>query len=423
MAGAQPNFLCSIFSTLDHLYPTQFATTSSVGISWMDEVLNSGYPEDEKYQITGHLVELLGNRLGSAVPEDLVPESVPRLLNFLLLSERFYSTTYPPYAGAIAIRVLSSRSPSGITLPSRATYNSTVVPVLTTTLLPTHTLQSRVFALKLFQRCGAEWFLPELESFSTTDRVRLLEAVGDPFTFPLVISADAARLGYEPMAAAVLLIKMLSSDLWRDHARYSNFSTCESVVSTVQGRGLALTCIGKLMVFLGSPQDVITVIRRLKALGCWNTAEVVLLWAWITGAVNPADHNGWRLIGEETLEFYRVRGIWRLTTLALYIKKNTSGAWSHRENYGWRRMSSCRVEGVRREVRVWDRMGLIAMTCQLRRLYQLFGCNPATWGGMLEAYGDQDVAPLSGSRFGRDDGPVAGGHVHVELLEFTCDYP
>ena len=388
----------------------------------MDEVLNSGYPEDEKYRIASHLVELMGNRRGSAVPEDLVPESVPRLLNFLLLSEGFYSTTYPPYAGAIALRVLSSRSPSGTTLPSRATYNSLVVPVLTTTLLPTHTLQSRVFALNLFQRCGAEWFLPELESFSTADRVRLLEAVGDPFTFPPATSADAGRLGYEPMAAAVLLVKFLSSDLWRGHARYSNFSTCESVVSTVQGRELALTCIGELMVFLGSPQDVITVIRRLKELGCWNIAEVVLLWAWDTGTMHPADHDGWRLIGEETLEFYRVRGIGRLSTLALYIKNN-SGAWSNWQPSGRHRVTRCRVVGVRRDVRVWDRMGLIAMTCQLRRLYQLFGCDPATWGRMLEAYGDPDVVPSSGSRLGMDCEPVTGGPVRVEPLDFACDYP
>ena len=433
MAVPQQNFLRSIFSILDHLDPAQFSIASAMGISWVDNVLSSRYTEDEQYQIAGHLVGLLGNRLNSAVPRGLTPESIPRLLSFLQLSEKVHSTTYPPYPGAVALQLLSSRDASGTIVPREDTYSPRILPVLITTLSPTHTLQSRIFALKIFQKCGAEWLLPELGSFSTADRARLLEAVGDPFAFPPATSTDAKRLDYEPMTTIVLLIRLLSSDLWRDHVRYSNFSTCESVASTKQGRELALAHIRKLLVSFRSPQDITMVIRRLRELGCQNTAEVVLLWTWITGIADPTDHCGWMSIGEETLTFYRSHGVRRLSTLAQYIKHITPGPWPYERLRGHHRVAPCQVEGVQRRVRVreglgnnpadWKRTGLIAMTCQLRRLYQLFGRDPITWEEMLRAGDSLDVVPLLGSGLKRDGRSDTGGLARIKVFDLACDYP
>jgi len=368
-------------------------------------------------------MELLRNRLDSPPPEgfpEVDPGSVPHLLGFLRLSERYHGDMHWSYPGATALRLLSD----GVSGTSRY---EVIVPVISAALLPTHPLQSRVFALKIFQRCGTEWFSPKFDSFSTVDRVTLLKAVGDPFDFLPATPSDAERFGYEPMTAAVLLIKLLATDLWRDHLQYTNFSTCESITSTEQGRELALTCIRELEEFLNSPTDVIAVTRRLKGLGCWNTAETILLWAWTTDTIDPAIHDDWRLIGKETLEFYRVHGMWRLHILALYIKNNISWPWSRWGFYG---VSSCRVRGVRWPVRVmdglgedWERTGRVSVACRLRGLYQLFGCDSTTWGEMLRGGCDADVAQPPGSRFKIGGGSVTDGHVRVKFPDFVCDYP
>lgn len=49
------------------------------------------------------------------------------------------------------------------------------------------------------------------------------------------------------------------------------------------------------------------------------------LWTWVIGTVNPAEYCGWGMVWGETLEFYRVYGMWRLKIPALYIKNKTLG--------------------------------------------------------------------------------------------------
>jgi hypothetical protein len=51
---------------------------------------------------------------------------------------------------------------------------------------------------------------------------------------------------------------------------------------------------------LRTPAKIIAAIRRLEELQCLNTAEVVILWAWTAGVVNPADHDAWGLIERYT---------------------------------------------------------------------------------------------------------------------------
>lgn len=46
--------------------------------------------------------------------------------------------------------------------------------------------------------------------------------------------------GYEPMMAVVTLVELATSDLWGAHLRRSNFTTCEGILLTEEGRRVAL---------------------------------------------------------------------------------------------------------------------------------------------------------------------------------------
>jgi len=125
------------------------------------------------------VVEFFGKQLGSPFAErfyHIHSHALRPLLDLLLLSERLYPTESPPYPGAIALRILSIET-------GRGDFDPAILPILTTTLLPIHSLQSRRLALKLFQRPAFGWFFSQAEAFSTVERARLLKAVGDPFQF------------------------------------------------------------------------------------------------------------------------------------------------------------------------------------------------------------------------------------------------
>jgi hypothetical protein len=150
------------------------------------------------------------------------------------------------------------------------------------------------------------------------DRARLLRAVGDPFqSTPDPLPQDEQHVvtsEYEPMKAAVVLIQLASSGLWRDHLRRSNFTSCEDTASTEAGKRSAF---GYMLgarrdrswpQFLCTPANIIAAIECLEELQCPNTAEVVLMWAWTPGVVDAVDQDAWELIGRKTLAFYRTHG-------------------------------------------------------------------------------------------------------------------
>ena len=68
--------------------------------------------------------------------------------------------------------------------------NTAVIPILSSTLLPTHPLQSRSLALNVLHTSLLQVFLSEvadvaglLEHVAAEDLKSLLQAVGDPFLF------------------------------------------------------------------------------------------------------------------------------------------------------------------------------------------------------------------------------------------------
>ena len=213
----------------------------------MTEILNSGYSEAECYWIAGVVVQLLGNHLqqdylwGSYAVQ---PTGVPPLLDFLLLFEKFSNTephiTKSPHPGSIALYILS-------TSQEYTDFSPTILPILSSTLLPTHPLQSRTLALKAFCALMPGWFSTRVENVLDKNLDKLLRAVGDPFQFPQIPNPGGVgpEWGpyYKPMNSMVILVEFASLDLWRNHLRRSNFISCEEVLSTDEGRRTAIHCM------------------------------------------------------------------------------------------------------------------------------------------------------------------------------------
>jgi len=428
--GITTHSLRRILSALGYLDLLQVKGFRQMCISWIGVILGSARPDRDRYLLAGDAVALLtsGRRVDSELPESLnqvQSVGIPPLLDFLFLSEEYYHAYDPPYPGAIALRLLSlSYSIRSGDLSQR------LVPVLTSTLSTLHPLLSRVLALKLFQEHGSEWFSPPMEKFSNVDRAKLLEALGDPFHFSATFPSDTehthtVQVMYEPMDTAILLIDFASSDLWREHLRPSNFSSCEEIVSTAWGRHLASNCmLNKRICFRGEPLDtptrLVTAIRRLQDLECWNTAEVLILYAWTSDIMDPANHDAWRMIGQETHDFYRTRGTAGLGTLVRGIKAR----YKNKELTGG---VPCRVEGVRRPIRLatsrkgsqWD-THYIHRVCQLKRLYQFLGHDPATLKEVVATAKTSDEAFFR-VELGRSGRSISA--TPTRFLEFACDYP
>lgn len=289
--AVRSSFICSTLSALSDLDTPRVASFQGACISWIQEIVNSAYPEDEQFSMASSAVTLLGKQFGpqfSEHPPQVLATGIRPLLDFLLLNERLRSTESPAYPGVVALHFVLDATPY-------RRFDPIILPILTSTLLPSHPLKSRTLALKLFQRPGLEWCSPQAATFSDTDRARLLEAVGDPFQFiPDVPPQDGhptTTTHYEPMSTAILLIKFASSDLWRGHLRHSNFTSCEEITSTEEGRDLAITRMNQDET--GSWAGLPSAIGRLEELECRNTAGAVISWARINGIMNAENHEVW----------------------------------------------------------------------------------------------------------------------------------
>jgi len=215
----------------------------------------------------------------------------------------------------------------------------------------------------------------------------LLQAVGDPLQFnPDLPPQDGQPMGaveYKPMMAAVILIELASSDLWRNHLHRSNFTSCEEITSTEEGRRSAHSCRFKTAAasvreFFCTLVKIVATIRRLEELQCPNIAEVVIMWAWTTGALNAADRDAWNLVGGDMLRFYQTHGIGRLTSLKRHITDTTMETKHIEFLMAWYIGSPCRVGSVRQAIRSppvlrgvseWQTDLRVSQACQLRVLY------------------------------------------------------
>jgi len=406
-----------------------------LGFLLLREILNSRYPEDQRYLVVSRVVQLLGSHYCTEAASHLrtvQPDEIPPLLDFLSLCEKFSATEPPPHPGSVALRVL-------LMAQEYADFGPMVIPVLSSTLLPTHPLRSRSLALRAFYRFIPEWFTSRLENVLHKDLNRLLQAVGDPFQFtPILPLQDgdgvlATTTDDKSMRVVVVLIEFASSNLWRNHLRRSNFTSCEEVLSTEEGRRTVLDCMLSTATytwpaFLHTPAKIIAAIRGLEELLCLNTAEIVIMWAWTSGVIHPADGDAWKLIGDDTFRFYQTHGMGRLAILKRCIADTAPEFERFRFLTTRYEGSPHRIGGTQRPVplnRMPDRREFdsfladlrVSRACQLRMLYHLFGYGPmarkvVTGEGAVVTEADEEICVLLGR-------PVP----LVPFVDWACDYP
>ena len=392
--GHAPQIFSFLSATIP-LNPFQAMGTAELGFTWTTEILNSRYREDVRYGMASRVVELLGKHFPPEypplTPPDIKSDWIPPLLDFSLLRSRFYiDGVLQQHPRLAALRILSSSQ-------YPVDFFPTILPVLASTLPPTN-LQLRDLALRVFSVFKAGWFSPQIENIQSSDLNELVQAVGDPLQCldpPLRYEQSVDPTNEDPMMATVVLMEFASSNLWQNHLRHSNFTSCEEIVSTEGGRRAALSCMFRTGTrswpdFLHTPPKVIAAIRRLEELQCLNTAEVIIMWAWTVCVIDPADRIGWKLILDETRRFYHTHGFRRLVTLARHIIDTTVG-YAYRRFIGTHhKKNPYRVGCIRRPVPVglkltaWNTGSItdlrVSQVCQLRRLYYLVGYDPTTWG-------------------------------------------
>ena len=415
--------LTSVLNTLIYLDPFQAMDSGELGFLWITEILNSGYQEQWRERMASGVVQSLGKHFFRKEPMHLIdmqPAWIPPLLGFLSLSEKVDS---PKSSGFIALRILAASRGS-------ADFGPVIVPILHSTLLPTDRLRARHLALNIFLKFVSGWFSLQMENVPNKDLERLVQAVDDPFQFPDLPLQDGKPIDppdYNPMEAMAVLIEFASSDLWRNHLRRSNFTSFEETVSTKGGKGTALARMLKVTTdflpgFLSTATEIAMAIRRLEELQCLNTVEVVIMWAWTVGVVNPVDHDGWQLIGRDTLRFYQTHGMERTTTLKRHITGGAMGSWEfwalveHRGGFrsGAGNFIKLPVAKLLPETTSKDLTYLhLSRVCQLRRLYHLFGYDPVRW---KEAVKVADVDEETGVSSGYSVIPASSAN-------WGCDYP
>jgi len=414
------DFLSSVLSASIDLDPFQAMGNGELGFMWIAEIVNSGYEDGQREWMAGRVVESLGRlffRKDSVPSIRMQPAWIPSLLGFLSLSEKLDSRE--EYS-LIALRILAISPPS-------TNFGTAVLPILVSPLLPTHPLQSRRIALQVFFTFAPGWFSSQMENVPSEDLDKLVQAVGDPFQFPDLPLQDGKPVDvsyYNPTVVAAVLIGFASSDLWRNRVRRSNFTSLEEIVSTWDGKKATLERITyhrQLPESLFVATGIFMAIRRFEELQCPNIAEVLLMWAWTVGVVDPVDRDGWQLIGRITLRFCETRRTGRLVTLKRHITDRTMES-SYINLLVIGRHGKSKVKDFIRKSPVlklepdfWSRFRTfvcLSQACQLRRLYQLFGYDPTTWKDAVAAEVDEKSGVSS-------ERSVALS----PFMGWACDYP
>ena len=252
-----------------------------------------------------------------------------------------------------------------------------------------------------------------MESVPSKDLERPVQAVDDPFQFPDLPLQDGKPVdspGYDPMSVMAILIEFASSNLWWNHLRRSNFTSFEAMISTRDGKRTALGHMLKIAVhlpeFLSTATKIVMAVRHLEELRCLNTAEIVIMWAWTIGVINPVDRDFWQLIGRDTVRFCQTHGMEHLIALKQQVTDRTTVSGNFLYCIGQRLRKSgpggfvgSVLEPEPDITSMWLTNVYLPQTCQLRRLYQLFWYGPMTWKqavGVEEV--DEEVDVLLGPR-------------------------
>jgi hypothetical protein len=188
-----------------------------MGFALIEEIFGSCFSEESCSQMAGIVVRLLGSRFRRLGILMWNPKKSDLLLDFLLLSEKFYAQTSPPFPESITLYLLSDMYKS-------TGFSAKILPILSSTLLPTNHLQSRSLAPEVFNKYSPGLLSLQMEKITADNLENLLRAVGDPFLFNRDTLLDGLLAGsdYEPISTAVVLIEFASSTLWQNHLRQSN---------------------------------------------------------------------------------------------------------------------------------------------------------------------------------------------------------
>ena len=301
----RPDTVNSLLTALGWLDLSQVTNFHEACALWLRQILDSGYPERMQYSMASSVVVFFAKTIDSPLSKRHIrvhSTTLRPLSDFLLLSNKLYPTEFPlnplpPHQGAIALHMLSIGM---VDLHPDLMLHSTLTPailqILTLAPPPTHLLQSRISALRLFQGTGPGWFSTQAEAFSNVEREKLLRAVGDPFRFtpdpPPQDGQPQVTTFHDPIGTTALLIEFALSDLWRDHLHPSNFASCEELLSTEKGRDhfFRKTSRHGMDHWVRRVNGFTSALRRLEEMECWNTAEVVVARAWTNGLVDVTDH-------------------------------------------------------------------------------------------------------------------------------------
>jgi len=393
--------------------------SGELGFRWITEILNSRYEEEWREQVASEIVESLGKHFFRKHLVSFItmqPAWIPSLLGILSLSEKLDKQSRQTL---VALRIMATSKAS-------ADFGTMILPILVSSLLPTHPLQSRRLAPQVFYRFMFGWFTSQMENVPSEDLNKLVRAVGDPFhspDFPLQ-DGEPMHLPYcDPIMVTTVLIGFASSDLWRNHLRCSNFTSFEEIVSTWDGKRTALRCMADhpLPECLFSATGIVMAIRHLEEIQCPNTTEVVIMWAWTIGVVNPVDCDGWQLIGRDTLRFCQTRGMERLIALKRHITDRTMEssyiALLLVKHHGKSQMKDFfELPVLKLEPNVtsgYHTCLYLAQACQLRRLYQLVGYDPTMW---------EDVVAVE-EVDGKTDASLGHSLALSPFMDWACDYP
>ena len=420
--GCKGQRITRVLSILVHLDPFMVARTEpETGFKLVGDILSSSFSEEHRHLMASNVVQLLGHiffpKKDDNIPFQMFsvdPAWIPPLLAFLSLSEKFYATISPPYAGSIALRILSAAH-----IPPD--FGATILPILSTALLPTHPLQSRHLALKIFDLSLPWWLSSQAGDVPGGDLKNLLQAVGNPFLF----AEDTFLLGrqtrlwgtkYEPIDVAVVLIEFASSNLWRHHLLTSNFTTCEKILSTEEGKNTAIVCMLNRQLTMELPctaAKAVATIGRFEELQCLKTAEVAIMWAWTVGVFDAEDHNAWESIESSTRSFYQTHGIGRLKALEQHITSEIRyQSYFFEKRQGNPLCRAARVRPLASSNSLDEDAYLrISRVCQLRRLYLLFGRGPTT---REEAVAEEGVG---------EEMYLSALVTPIPLVDWACDYP
>jgi len=389
--------------------------------TWLGAVLDSNYPDADKYELAGLVLLFLQDAAGlmqRGAEQKLViaPLYVTVLVRFLLLHEmcekagiepkkRGWAFNSEPFAfptfhpTIIALRLLLGTPKDTLILPVFL-----VIPPAA--LQQNQQPNTRAVALRLFNHHRHWLFSPSIESLLPTHRIELLRAVGDPFdlttppSFAGLSGAPECDLDGVCLFPKVmgLLLALASSDVWRDYLHPTNFASCDAVMAGEDHVRETIQYFSNWSNTLKGPGDskfcgLMLGVNRLKQLRCHSAVKLILLSLWSTPIIPLYDQEVWGWVERQTLELFSARGEEHLGIFVSQIKKAYGRAMvdlmtklkrSEDENDLPDAGSPFRVDRVGRRVRTKDPRSLgpfgcnFYTMCQLRRLYRLIGHDPTS---------------------------------------------